>query len=66
MLRFGVLTASRGAAIVASGFVTEALVKEESSSISGYGGGTKWEIDGLYGRHHGCGFVRRAGPTCPA
>jgi hypothetical protein len=42
MLIFGVLTASRGVAIVASGFVTEALVKEESSSISGYGGGAKW------------------------
>jgi hypothetical protein len=42
MLIFGVLTASRGTAIVLSGFVTEALVKEESPSISGYGGGAKW------------------------
>ena len=42
MLIFGVLTASRGIAIAGSGFVTEALVNENSTDISGYGAGPKW------------------------
>ena len=42
MLIFGVFTASRGTAIAVSGFITEALVNEDSTDISGYGAGPKW------------------------
>lgn len=42
MFIFGVFTAARGIAILTSGFVTEALVHDDSSDISGYGAGRKW------------------------
>ena len=42
MFIFGVFTAARGIGIVSSGFVTEALVHENSTDLTGYGSGTKW------------------------
>ncbi|KAJ3498142.1 hypothetical protein NLG97_g1358 [Lecanicillium saksenae] len=39
---FGILTASRGISVTASGFITAALVDTKSTDLSGYGLGTKW------------------------
>jgi hypothetical protein len=47
LLVFGILTALRGAAIIASGFVAERKLDETSEIGSGYGGG-KWEELILY------------------
>ncbi|KAK8086047.1 hypothetical protein PG994_001021 [Apiospora phragmitis] len=48
MLIFGVFTAARGAAILSSGFVTIALVHEDSTDLAGYGTGTKWRSLMIY------------------
>lgn len=48
MFIFGVLTASRGIAIASSGFVTEALVNQDSNDISSYGAGRKWRALMIY------------------
>ncbi|KAI1078399.1 major facilitator superfamily domain-containing protein [Whalleya microplaca] len=48
MVIFGVFTAARGIAILTSGFVTVALVNEESTDLNGYGLGTKWRSLILY------------------
>ncbi|KAK2759175.1 hypothetical protein FQN54_003275 [Arachnomyces sp. PD_36] len=48
MFIFGVFTAARGIAIVTSGFVTEALVLEDSTDLSGYGAGKKWRSLMIY------------------
>lgn len=42
MLIFGVFTAVRGTAILASGFITVALVHEDSEDVSGWGNGRRW------------------------
>ncbi|KAI0550345.1 major facilitator superfamily domain-containing protein [Xylaria curta] len=42
LLVFGFLTAARGISIVVAGFVSVALVHEDSNDLSGYGLGTKW------------------------
>lgn len=39
---FGILTASRGVSVTASGFLTAALVHPESTDLKGYGLGHKW------------------------
>lgn len=48
MFIFGVFTAARGIAIVSSGFVTEALVHNDSKDLKGYGLGTKWRSLMIY------------------
>ena len=48
MFIFGIFTAARGIAIVSSGFVTEALVNENSTDLTGYGLGTKWRYLMIY------------------
>jgi MFS family permease len=47
LLVFGVLTALRGAAIIASGFIAEIQLDEAAEITSGYGGG-KWRGVILY------------------
>lgn len=47
LLIFGVLTALRGAAIIASGFIAETQLDEAAEIMSGYGGG-KWKPVILY------------------
>lgn len=47
LLVFGILTALRGAAIIASGFVAETQLNESAEVDSGYGGG-KWRDVILY------------------
>jgi MFS family permease len=47
LLVFGVLTALRGAAIIASGFIAEIQLDEATEITSGYGGG-KWRDVILY------------------
>ena len=47
LLVFGILTALRGAAIIASGFVAETQLDESADIASGYGGG-KWRDVILY------------------
>ena len=47
LLVFGILTALRGAAIIASGFVVATQLNEEALVTSGYGGG-KWRDVILY------------------
>ena len=47
LLVFGILTALRGAAIIASGFVVATQLNEEAPITSGYGGG-KWRDVILY------------------
>ncbi|GAP87174.1 putative MFS general substrate transporter [Rosellinia necatrix] len=42
LLIFGIFTAARGIAVVAAGFVSVALVHEDSEDLSGYGLGTRW------------------------
>ncbi|KAI0003114.1 major facilitator superfamily domain-containing protein [Xylariaceae sp. FL0662B] len=48
MLIFGIFTAARGIAILSSGFVTVALVNEESTDLSGYGLGARWRSLMIY------------------
>jgi MFS family permease len=47
LLVFGILTALRGAAIIASGFIVATQLDEEAAVTSGYGGG-KWRDVILY------------------
>ena len=47
LLVFGVLTALRGASIIASGFIAEAQLDEGDEITDGYGGG-KWKDVILY------------------
>ncbi|KAI1321508.1 major facilitator superfamily domain-containing protein [Xylariaceae sp. FL0255] len=42
MLIFGIFTAARGAAIIASGFIDVTLVRNEYTSLAGYGLGPRW------------------------
>lgn len=39
---FGILTASRGVSVTASGFITAALIHPESTDLEGYGLGKRW------------------------